>query len=54
MNNSDTPIPNEDQWIAYLEGKLSAAEAAAFERENPDAAAERAAKQRKRRKARST
>lgn len=43
MNNSDSPISPEEQWAAYFDGSLSAGEAAAFESEHPEAAAERAA-----------
>lgn len=43
MNNSDSPISPEEQWAAYFDGNLSAGEAAAFESEHPEAAAERAA-----------
>ena len=42
MNNSEPPTPPEEKWTAYLDGKLSAQDTAAFEREHPDAAAERA------------
>ncbi len=42
MNNSELPSSPEEKWTAYLDGKLSAPDAAAFEREHPDAAAERA------------
>lgn len=41
MNNSETPSSPEEMWSAYLDGKLSAAEALAFEREHPEAVAER-------------
>ncbi len=43
MNNSDSPISPEEKWAAYFDGKLPAGEAGAFERENPEAIAERAA-----------
>ena len=42
MNNSEPPPSPEENWTAYLDGKLSAQEAAALEREHPEAAAERA------------
>ncbi|MEO6787612.1 MAG: hypothetical protein ABI318_15905 [Chthoniobacteraceae bacterium] len=42
MNNSEPPASPEEKWTAYLDGKLSAQESAAFEREHPDAVAERA------------
>ena len=41
MNNSEPPSSPEEKWTAYLDGKLSAQDAAAFERENPGAVAER-------------
>jgi anti-sigma factor RsiW len=40
--NSEIPSSPEEKWTAYLDGKLSAQDAAAFERENPAAAAEHA------------
>lgn len=42
MNNSDLPTSPEEKWTAYLDGKLPAQEAAAFELEHPEAVAERA------------
>ena len=42
MNSSEPPSSPEEKLTAYLDGKLSAQEAAAFERENPGAVAERA------------
>lgn len=42
MNNSEPPFSPEEKWTAYLDGKLSAPDAATFEREHPEAAAERA------------
>ena len=42
MNNSDPLTPHEEKLTAYLDGRLSTAEAAAFEREHPDALAEKA------------
>ncbi|MEK0450194.1 MAG: hypothetical protein RL088_2462 [Verrucomicrobiota bacterium] len=42
MNNSEPDLtPEEEKLTAYLDGALPAAEAAAFERENPGVAAER-------------
>jgi len=41
MNNSEPPSSPEEMWTAYIDRKLSAQDAAAFERENPEAAAER-------------
>ena len=41
MTNSEPPSPPEEKWTAYLDGKLSAQDAAAFEREHPEAIAER-------------
>ena len=42
MNNSEpTLTAMEEKLTAYLDGKLSPAEAASFERENPDVLAER-------------
>ena len=41
MNSSDSPSSPEEMWTAYLDGKLATADAAAFEREHPEAAAER-------------
>ncbi len=41
MNNSEPLSSPEEKWTAYLDGKFSPQEAAAFERENPDAPAER-------------
>lgn len=41
MNNSEPLSSPDEKWTAYLDGKLSAHEAAAFERENPEARAER-------------
>jgi anti-sigma factor RsiW len=43
MSNSELPSAMEEKWTAYLDGRLSAAEAAAFERENAGAAAEKIA-----------
>jgi hypothetical protein len=44
MNNSDQPLtPFEEKLTAYLDKTLSAEEAAAFEREHPEVAAERVA-----------
>ena len=44
MNNSDEPLtPFEEKLTAYLDQKLSAEDAAAFERENPEVATERLA-----------
>ena len=40
MNNSEPPSSPEEKWTAYLDGKLSTQEVAAFEREHPEAAAE--------------
>jgi len=40
--NSETPSTPEEKWTAYFDGKLSVQDAAAFEREYPEAAAERA------------
>jgi anti-sigma factor RsiW len=42
MTSSEPPTSPEEKWTAYLDGKLSAQDAAAFEREHPEAAAERA------------
>lgn len=42
MNNSKQPLSTEEKWAAYVDGHLGAGDAAAFEREHPDAAAERA------------
>ena len=41
MNNSEPPASPEEKWTAYLDGKLSTQDAAAFEREHPEAIAER-------------
>ena len=41
MTNSEPPSSPEEKWTAYLDGKLSAQDAAAFEREYPEAIAER-------------
>lgn len=41
MTNSEPPSSSEEKWTAYLDGKLSTEVAAAFEREHPDAVAER-------------
>ncbi len=46
MTNSEPPSTPEEKWTAYLDGKLSAKEAAAFEGEHAGAAAERAANMR--------
>ena len=43
MNSSNPPDPIEEKWTAYLDGRLSAAEAAAFEREHSEAATEKVA-----------
>jgi anti-sigma factor RsiW len=44
MNNSDAPLtPYEEKLTAYIDGRLDAAESAAFEREHPEAVAEKAA-----------
>ena len=43
MNNSNPPDPIEDKWTAYLDGRLDARGEAAFEREHPEAAAEKLA-----------
>ena len=42
MNNSDLLSPDEEKLAAYLDGRLPAAEAATFEREHPEAFAEKA------------
>ena len=42
MNNSEPLTPHEEKLAAYLDGHLTAAEAATFEREHPDALAEKA------------
>ena len=42
MNNSEPPSLTEEKWTAYLDGKLSAQDTAAFEHEHPEANAERA------------
>ena len=44
MTNSEPPSPpssSEEKWTAYLDGKLSGQDAAAFEREHPEAILER-------------
>jgi ferric-dicitrate binding protein FerR (iron transport regulator) len=41
MNNSEPPASPEEKWAAYLDGNLTAQDAAAFEREHPEAFAER-------------
>ena len=41
MNSSDPTPASEEKWTAYLDGKMSAADRAAFERGNPEAAAEK-------------
>lgn len=41
MTNSDPPYSPEENWTTYLDGKLSAQDAAAFEREHPEATADR-------------
>ena len=41
MTNSEPPASPEEKWTAYLDGKFSARDAAAFERDHPEAAAER-------------
>lgn len=43
MNNSNLPTSPEEKWTAFIDGRLSADEAAAFARDNPDAVAEKAA-----------
>ena len=43
MNNSDLPASTEEKWTAYIDGRLGAAEAAAFERENAGAVQDRTA-----------
>ena len=42
MNNSEPLSSPEEKWTAYLDGKLPAQDATAFEREHPEASAERA------------
>lgn len=42
MNNSELLTPHEEKLAAYLDGRLSAAEAATFESEHSDALAEKA------------
>ena len=42
MTNSEPPSSPEEKWTAYLDGKLPPQDAAAFEREHPEAPAERA------------
>jgi hypothetical protein len=41
MTNSEPPASPEEKWTAYLDGRLSAQDAATFEREHPEALAER-------------
>lgn len=41
MNSSEIPSTPEEKWTAYMDGKLPIADAIAFEREHPEAAAER-------------
>ena len=41
MNNSEPPSSPEEMWTAYIDGKLSAQDAAVFEREHPEAVPER-------------
>lgn len=41
MTSSEPPISPEEKWTAYLDGKLSTQDAVAFEREHPEASAER-------------
>jgi len=41
MNSSDSPSSFEEKWTSYLDGKLVPADAAAFEREHPEVAADR-------------
>ncbi len=41
MTSSEPPLSPEEKWTAYLDGMLSPEDAAAFEREQPDAVAER-------------
>ena len=41
MTNSEPPSSPEEKWTAYLDGKLSTQDAAAFEHEHPEAIAER-------------
>jgi len=43
MNNFDSPASPEEKWTAFLDGRLGAEDAAAFEREHPEAAAEKTA-----------
>ena len=43
MNNSDSPASPDEKWTAFVDGRLGAEEAAAFAREHPEAAAEKAA-----------
>ncbi len=42
MNSSDSLLPHEEKLASYLDGRLPSAEAAAFEREHPEAGAEKA------------
>ena len=42
MNNFEPLTPHEEKLTAYFDGCLSAAEAAAFEREHPEVLAEKA------------
>ncbi len=42
MTSSEPPSTPEEKWTAYLDGKLSVQEAAAFESQHPDARADRA------------
>jgi anti-sigma-K factor RskA len=42
MNSSERPDPTGEQWAAYVDGTMGAGETAAFEREHPYAAGEKA------------
>ncbi len=42
MTSSDPLPPHEEKLAAYLDGRLSSAETAAFEREHPEASTEKA------------
>jgi anti-sigma factor RsiW len=42
MNSSDSPASVEEKWTAYLDGRMSAMDAAAFEMEHSGAPAEKA------------
>jgi hypothetical protein len=41
MNSSEIPSSVDERWTAYMDGKLAGADAAAFEREHPEAVVER-------------